>query len=407
MGQGYPGVRHRLGNVNRLVALAMPAGPGWLEELQRIHDAGDAVLPVDLRLAPPQRARLLVAMRPDAVVTGPGERSMLGDGLPVEAGDAFVMATSGTTGEPKGVVLTHGAVAASAEAVNARLGVEPSSDRWWACLPLAHVGGLSVVTRALWAGVEVEVVEGFSVEGAVTALAGGATLTSLVPTALGRLEPAVAAQFRRIVLGGQAPPSSLPPNVHATYGMTETGSGVVYDGMPLDGVEVRIQQDDSGTGEIQLRGPMLLRAYRDGTDPKDEHGWLSTGDSGELAPDGTLTVSGRIGDLIISGGENLWPAAIERVLELHPAVRHAAVCGRPDPEWGERVTAFVVVRPNARADAPDPGRLLEELRELVRSELAPFAAPRELVIVAELPATSLGKVRRTALAGLDGPSASY
>jgi len=385
--------------VRRLIALQLPHGPELVDELRRVFDAGDAALPVDLRLGEPARRRILEAMRPAAVVEPGGRRRTLAGAEPVEDGDALVMVTSGTTGEPKGVVLTHEAVAASARATNARLGVDPETDRWWACLPFAHIGGLSVVLRAWAAGLPVEVSR-FSPEGAELALARGATLTSLVPTALRRLGPARAAAFRRIVLGGQAPPSRLPANVVATYGMTETGSGVVYDGLPLDGVEVAI-----GVGsEILLRGPMLLRAYRDGTDPKRAGGWLPTGDAGRLDGSGRLQVHGRISDLIISGGENVWPAAVEQVLERHPAVGEVAVAGVPDPEWGERVTAWVVPDPGA-PDLPAPA-LLAELRELVKEEIAGYAAPRSLVLVRSLPRSAIGKVQRAALTGLEGASAA-
>ncbi len=382
--------------MNRLIAVAIPAGPDYVTELRRIFDDGDAALPVDLRLGLPARRRLLESMRPAAIVTARGEREELARARPIEPGDAVVMATSGTTGESKGVVLTHEAVAASARATSTRIGVDATADRWWACLPLAHIGGLSVVLRSMVEGVGCEVVEGFSAEGAAAALAGGATLTSLVPTALRRLDGSVAAQFRQIVLGGQAPPQDLPGNVVTTYGMTETGSGVVYDGSPLPGVEVRIAAD----GEIFLRGPMLLRAYRDGADPKTSEGWLATGDSGEIGPGGLLEVRGRMSDLVITGGENVWPAAVEPVLERHRAVREALVAGRLDPEWGERVTAYVVV-----AEPVEPARLLAELRDLVRAELAPFMAPREIVIVSELPKTALGKIERGGLSRLEGPSA--
>jgi len=383
--------------MRRLVALDMPGGPPFVEELRRAWDDGDAVWPVDQRLSGEARSRLLAAIRPGCLVGPGGERRDLEGGETVEEGDALVVATSGSTGEPKGVVLTHDAVAASARATSSRLGVDPSRDRWWACLPLSHVGGLSVVTRSLVTGVPCDVVAGFVREGAGEALEAGATLTSLVPAALARLDEAVVARWRRIVLGGQAPPAGLPDNVVTTYGMTETGSGVVYDGVPLDGVEVRVED-----GEILLRCPMLLRAYRDGTDPKDAGGWFATGDAGELGADGRLVVHGRIGELVVTGGENVWPAAVEPLLLRHPAVREVAVAGTPDPEWGERVVAYVVLGEVGVAAA----ELLAELRELVRADLAGFAAPREVVVVEALPRTAIGKVAREALPGLRGPSAS-
>jgi O-succinylbenzoic acid--CoA ligase len=385
--------------VRRLVALDLPAGPDFVEHLVRAWDAGDAVLPLDVRLAGPARDRLLAVTRPACLRRQDGTDHALSGGVPVEDGDALVMATSGTTGEPKGVVLTYEAVAASARATSARLQVDSATDAWWACLPLSHVGGLSVVTRSLVQGVRCEVVGGYSAEGAQEALAAGATLTSLVPTALFRLAPAIAERFRAIVLGGQAPPAGLAPNVVTTYGMTETGSGLVYDGRPLEGVDVRIVQ-----GEVEVRGPMLLRGYRDGTDPKDADGWLATGDGGEIGPDGTLTVHGRLSEMIISGGENIWPGAVESVLSRHGGVAEVGVAGTPDAEWGQRVVAYVVVA--AAGGGVEARRLLEELRDLVRAEIAPFAAPRQLVIVKSLPRTTLGKVRRDELGALQGQSAA-
>ncbi|MHB1987476.1 MAG: AMP-binding protein [Acidimicrobiales bacterium] len=383
--------------MHNLVAVALPGGPGYVGELRRIFEDGDAALPVDTRLGDRAQHRLVDLMRPAAIIWSPGERDSLENPVPVEPGDALVMATSGTTGQPKGVVLTHVAIAASARATSSRLGVDRASDRWWACLPLAHIGGLSVVLRSILEGVALEVVPRFTPAAAASALAGGATLTALVPTALRRLDEPVASSFRRIVLGGQAPPDHLPANVVTTYGMTETGSGVVYDGIALEGVELRV---GAGDGQIFVRGPMLLRSYRDGTDPKTGDGWLATGDAGRLGQDGRLEVNGRLGDLVITGGENIWPSAVEPLLERHRLVTEAAVGGRPDQEWGERLTAYVVV-----ASPIDTAVLLSELRELVSEELAGFAAPREVVVVAELPRTSLGKVRREALRGLEGPSA--
>lgn len=307
-----------------------------------------------------------------------------GEPVPVEDGDALVVATSGSTGTPKGVVLTHAAVATHAAAVHARLAVDPERDRWLACLPLAHVGGLGVVTRAVVMATPLEVHPRF--DPASVAGAAGATLVALVPTALDRLDPAVVSRFRWVVLGGSADPGPRPANVVRTYGLTESGGGVVYDGRPLDGVEVR-----SVDGELQLRGPVLLRAYRDGRVPLDGDGWLPTGDLGAVGPDGTVAVHGRRAELIVTGGENVWPAAVEAVLAAHPAVAEVAVAGRADPDWGQRVVAFVV--PRLPHDPPD----LAALRTAAKERLPAHAAPRELVLVDRLDRTTLGKVRRAAL----------
>lgn len=340
--------------MRRLIPL-LAEGAAFVDELQRAWDAGDAVLPVDPRLPAPARDALLGAMQPEC---------------PVEDGDALVVATSGTTGAPKGVVLTHEAVLASARATSARLGVDPSRDVWLSCLPLAHVGGLSVVTRALLTGTPL-------------VFDGAATLVSLVATQLPRID---VARFRTVVLGGSAPPDVLPPNAVVTYGMTETGSGIVYDGLALDGVEVRDVPVPSGVRELHVRGPMLLRAYRDGTDPKDAGGWLPTGDAGRVI-DGRVEVEGRIGDVIVTGGEKVWPEPVERVLRRVPGVDDVAVAGVPDPEWGERVVAYVVGRPPP----------LGALRDAVKAELPAWCAPKEVVVVDALPRTALGKVRRGAL----------
>jgi O-succinylbenzoic acid--CoA ligase len=368
---GIAGRDYRRLFVRRLVPLRLPGGPAFVEALRRAWDDGDAVLPVDTRLSPAAVDRLVASMHLDE---------------PVEDGDALVVATSGTSGEPKGVVLTHDAVRASAVATSARLGVG-AGDTWLACLPLAHVGGLSVVTRALVTGTRLVVHDGFDADAVHSAVRDdGVTLVSLVTTALRRVD---AAWFRVVVLGGSAPPEELAPNVVTTYGMTETGSGVVYDGFPLDGVDVKV--DDRG--QIHLRGPMLLRAYRDGDDPKDAAGWLATGDVGELdAVTGRLRVHGRATDLIISGGENVWPDAVEAVLAADVGVREVAVVGRPDEEWGQRVVAVIVPVDRER---PPP---LDRLRALVKERIGPWAAPRELQLVDALPRTALGKLRRRQIA---------
>ncbi|HEX2782049.1 MAG TPA: AMP-binding protein [Ilumatobacteraceae bacterium] len=360
-----------------LVAIDLPGGQGFVDALRRIWDAGDAAFPLDRRLPGAARAGTLAAIAPDRLVNERGIHTL--EGLEVEYGDALVVATSGTTGSPRGVVLTHDAVRASARASSARLGVT-NSDTWLACLPLSHVGGLSVITRAVLTGMGLVVHDGFDAEAVAAAAHDGATLVSLVPTALQRVDPQL---FRRLVLGGSRPPEQLPENVVTTYGMTETGSGVVYDGLPLDGVEVRIDEHD----EIHLRCAMLLRCYRDGSNPCID-GWFATGDLGGLDDDGRLIVNGRRDELIITGAENVWPATVEAVLTLHPAVAEVAVAGVTDPEWGQRVVAWIVP-----VDAQAPPTLAS-IRALAGQSLPGFMAPKEVRIVDALPTTTSGKVRR-------------
>jgi O-succinylbenzoic acid--CoA ligase len=375
--------------MRRLVALVQPPGRRFVEELQRAWDHGDAVLPVDTRLPAAMVSRLLDEIGVHAVVDANGHRvertvgGGRGDARPVEDGDALVVATSGTTGAPKGVVLTHEAVRASALATSARLGIDPDRHRWLCCLPVAHVGGLSVITRALHTGTPLEVHAGFDAAAVTDAAARGATHTSLVTAALRRIDPFV---FERILLGGAAPPADVPGNCTLTYGMTETGSGIWYDDAPLDGVEVDVRD-----GEIFVRGPMLLRAYRRAgadVDPKAPDGWLATGDGGERRAGGGLVVHGRRSSVIVSGGEKVWPEAVERVLAEHPAVADVLVRGEPHREWGHEVVAHVVpVDPTAPPT-------LEELRDFGRDRLPPYALPRTLRLVDALARTALGKLRR-------------
>lgn len=372
----------------RLVALALRGGPAYLDAVRRVWDAGDAIAPLDHRLPPAEADRVLASLAPSAVMEDDGEiRSLIG-GRPVEPGDAAVVATSGTTGDAKAVILTHDSVVASARATSAALDVDPSTDRWLACLPLAHIGGLAVVMRSLVTETPVEVHDGFEAGAAVDAARRGATLVSLVTRALARVSPEM---FRTILVGGAAAPADRAANVIATYGLTETGSGVMYERHPLDGVEI----DIADGGSIRLRGPMLFRGYRHDDDPFEPGGWFDTGDLGHWGDDGLLVVDGRRDDVIVTGGEKVWPAPIETFLATTPNISEVALVGRPDRDWGHRVVAVVV------ASDPATPPTLDELRELTKGRFAAWCAPRELVLRASLPKTALGKIRRDELLASD------
>lgn len=380
-----------------LVAIALPR-PAAARAVVAAWEAGEAVLPLDPDAPPAERKGILAAARPTHLLDAEGRRRLPG-GEPAEAGLAAVVATSGTSEAPRVVELGADAIRWSALATSAALEAGPG-DRWLCCLPVHGVAGLAVVARAWHTGLPVEVHERFD-PAAVAQAAGRATLVSLVPAMLRRLlaagdEPA---RFRRVLLGGSPIPADLASEAARrgvplvrTYGLTETFGGMVHDGHPLDGVELRVDGDPEG--ELLVRGPMLFRRYRG--DPGRtaavlRDGWLRTGDLGRLGPDGRLTVLGRVDDLVISGGVNVHPDEVEAVLATHPAVAEAAVAGRPDPEWGQRVTAFVV--PRDPASPPS----LAELRAFARERLAAAKAPRELVLVSALPRSPSGKLLRRLL----------
>ena len=360
----------------KLTALNLPGSPDFVQALQSVWERGDAVFPLDRRLPVAAQRSMLRGFGVATVISEDGETA-LSDGEPIEPGDALVIATSDSSGPPKAAVLTHAAVEASARATSERLQVT-DNDHWLACLPLAHVGGLSVITRSLITGTTLTVIDGFDTD---VVSASEATLVSLVSTALQRIDPSL---FRAIVLGGARPPADRPPHCIATYGLTETGSGIVYNGKPLNSVEIEIRD-----GEVHVRGPMLLRCYRDGTSPLTSDGWLPTGDLGFLRDDGSLHVEGRRGDVINTGGEKVWPDDVERQLIQHPDIHDVAVTGLPDNEWGQIVAAFVVsARPNLS---------LDEIREHCRAQLPGYALPKQLELVEAIPRTALGKVRRSEL----------
>jgi len=381
-----------------LVAVALPPGQDWVGILGKVWEAGAALFPVDRRLSPSQARDLMDRAVPTVVVDADGWHRP-GSGRPVGDGVALVVHTSGTGGVPKLVLFDRPAIDAAVASSTLALDASPH-DRWLCCLPLAHVGGLLVLLRSVLLGAPVTVHPRFDPR-AVAAEA-DAAFVSLVPTMLVRLLDADAdlSHFRAILVGGAAVPAWVADraraegaNVIETYGLTESCGGVVYDGRPLPGTEVRID----GNGGIQLRGPTVMRGYLD--DPEatarafTDGGWLRAEDGGWIDGQGMLRVAGRLDDLINTGGEKVWPEEVEAVLHDHPGIVDVAIVGRPDPEWGQRVVAYLVP-----ADPTAP-LSLEALRDYVALSLPRHMAPRQLILVPEgLPRTASGKVRRAALA---------
>jgi len=319
------------------------------------------------------------------------------------AGTAVVIATSGSTGEPKFVALSAAALRASARATEARLG---GPGRWLLALPAEHVAGVQVIVRALLAGAPPVVMDlrtGFRPDAfaaATAALGPGRRYTSLVPTQLRRIldaDEGVAAlqSYAAVLVGGAALDPATRERARAagvrvvtTYGMSETAGGCVYDGVPLDGVTVDLEPD----GRILLGGPTLASGYLapHSDEAAFEGGRFRTGDLGRWR-DGRLEVLGRADDVIVTGGEKVAPAAVERVLATQPGVRAACVVGVPDAEWGQ-VVAAAVVWEGPTADAA--------LQEAVRIALGRAAVPRLLVAVPGLPLRGIGKPDRAAVARL-------
>lgn len=385
----------------RLVAVRMPTGPTMIEAVERLWDDGDAVLPIDPDLPAAATERLLQTLRPHALVQPREDHDgatlrHLPEGAPIAPGTALVVPTSGSTAERRGVELTHAALRAAVTASLERLGCRPG-DRWLLCLPLHHVAGLLVLLRARALDTEPVVQPRFD----PAAVAGAeADFVSLVPTQLVRLlDAGVGPELGRVLLGGAAAPAGLLERaveagveVVTSYGLTETSGGCVYDGRPLDPVDVELSSD----GRIAVRGPVLMRGYRgrpDLTGAVFRDGWLVTPDRGRWDEEGRLEVLGRTDDVIVTGGEKASAGAVAAVLAGHHGVADVAVLGHEHEEWGEVVAAVVVP-----ADDDEPG--LEELRDFARDRLPAHALPREVVSVGALPRDRMGKLSHEQLEAL-------
>ena len=369
----------------RLIALDMPASQTFVDLVQRAWSDGNAILPIDQRLRPAGKKMLMDTMAPSEIIDASFTASTLPNGRPMQDGDALVIASSGSTGSPKGIIHTHSSLLAGAQASAARLQLT-SDDHWLVCIPVSHVGGFSVIARALHTSAALTLHPAFDAVAVQEAARNGATHTSLVATALSRIDTSL---FKSILLGGSSAPANLSSNVITTYGMTETGGGVVYNGQPLENVEVKIVK-----GEILLRCPMLMRAYCDDQTIPTEDGWYATSDMGEIDENGKLSVHGRRSDMIITGGENVWPSVVEHSMSSHPMIDQVVVRGTPDTTWGQRVVAYVVLNDSAHTS---DASLLSDLRDHVKQSLPAFYAPQQIVVLAGIPRTSLGKVDLQAL----------
>lgn len=377
-----------------LLPLPLPAGPAALsrrDELLAIIEGSASFVPVSENA--PETASLTGA---------------LGLGRPIDGSISLVVSTSGTTGTPKGAQHTPSTLTASARATEARLG-GPGS--WLLALPPHHIAGLQVLLRALRSGYEPTVLDlsdGFVPEAfadALDNLDGPRRYTSLVPTQLHKVldsprATAVLAAADGLLVGGAATPDSLLQRaieaglpIIRTYGMSETAGGCVYDGVPLDGVRIAIDEPDAdGIGRVLIGGSVVAHGYRNlpGHPAFTDPGWFRTDDLGRLDSDGVLTIIGRADEAITTGGLTVVPQVVEAVILDDPAVADCAVVGLPDERLGEKVVVFVTP---SGVTAVDAGRI----RGAVTERLGRYAAPREVIEVSDLPRRGPGKVDRLAL----------
>jgi O-succinylbenzoic acid--CoA ligase len=387
------------------VVIARPAGADYAVAIHALMKLGAVLHPLNPGLAPAELEAELERAQPALVIGADDHATMSEADLPLlgehdlDAVQCRIL-TSGTSGHPRIVGLTYGNHLWSAVGSAFNLGVDPA-DRWLCCVPLYHVAGLEIVMRSVIYGTGAVVQDGFDIDRVAHALEhDGVTLVSLVTTQLNRL---LAADVdlsgpRAILVGGGPVPLEVLEEamdrgaaVVQTYGLTETASQVTTlppqdarrklgsAGRPLLTTHLRIFD-----GEICVQGPVVAPGCT------DEDGWLHTGDLGRIDDEGFLYVEDRLGDVIVTGGENVLPAEVEEVLLRHPDVADAAAVGRADAEWQEAVEAVVVLRAGAVA-GPD------ELREHCAESLARYKVPKRFEFVSELPRTASGKLLRRAL----------
>ncbi|HYN56140.1 MAG TPA: AMP-binding protein [Motilibacterales bacterium] len=393
------------------LGVEIPPGPAGLDALlpalrSALEDTGPAIAPLPESGSALYRETIRAAVAP---------------GVPVPTDVAVVVATSGSTGNPTGVLMPGPGLRAAAQRFSERAG-QPEGHRWVAALPLHHAGGLMVAVRAAVAGTEPIAVqslggaEPFTVDAFEAATRRAVQLSatddrplavSLVPPMLALLDAAGAtgwdllAEYDAVLVGGAATPKALVDrllfagvHVFTSYGMTETCGGAVFDGRPLTGVRVDAEPD----GRLAISGPQVALGYRDGRDP---HRWSTgqdgqrrfrTADVGRVGPDGLVLVEGRSDDVVQIGGTSVSLGAVRTILEAHPRVATAEAVALPDPEWGSRLVALVVTTVPEPTERP---ALAEELGAAVEQSLGRAARPRRIHAVRDLPILESGKVDRT------------
>jgi len=388
-----------------VAALTMHAHREQVVLAHALMKIGATLLPLSPRLTAAERAAVIAAEEPIVDLDDAGELTQTEADLPLlgehDMDDVCArVLTSGSSGSPRPVGLSYGNFLWNAVGSAFNIGVQPD-DRWLCCVPLSHIAGLGIVMRSVIYGTAAVVHDGFDVDRVAASLEeDGVTLVSLVTTMLSRLLDAGAdlSGPRAILVGGGPVPEEALEEAIAkgatvvqTYGLTETCSQVTTlapadakrklgsAGRPLLTTHLRIQE-----GEILIQGPTVAPGRA------DADGWLHTGDLGRIDEEGFLYVEDRIDDMIVSGGENVAPAEVEKVLLRHPEVADAAVIGREDPEWQQAVTAVVVLT-NGSTVTPD------DLRRHCAESLAGFKVPKRVELASALPRTPSGKLMRRAL----------
>ncbi len=318
----------------------------------------------------------------EVVIEGSTSSRTIANAVPEHA--RLVATTSGTSGLPKVVCHSWENLEASAKASLAYLGAKEGEGLWINALPINHVGGFTTITKSHFANHHLVTLKSFDYS-AFEELARSSSVpiyTSLVKANLTKLELSL---FEKILLGAGTPPSRRPQNAVVTYGLTETGSGCVYDGIALEGVDIKIED-----GEILLRGPMIAQSYRDGTPLTDANGYFHTGDSGSLGVNGVLKVDGRISETINTGGEKVAPNAIEEAINEALELPEYAIFGCRDESFGEIVAIAIT-------NYEGSGITLDALQEVVTERFPRYFVPRRLFTVDSLTKTDLGKVQRARL----------